>query len=85
MAVHLSNLNQGPAWTGFGNKRTMNLDDILYQNIVNSEYYTQIRTSLLDLDAIVDEIYEQVDHLGKHFEIFFLLMQTEKFVAFSHF
>jgi len=66
MSFHLSSLSQGPAWVAFGNKRTMNLDDILYQNIIASEYFIKIRTELLDLDSVVDEIYEQVDHLGMY-------------------
>jgi hypothetical protein len=89
-AIELASLNQGPAWVSWNNKRTANLDDILYQNIVACEYYQQIKLSVLDIDGIVDEIYNQVEHLGNNNLIFFcflfVLLKSEisKTLPFFH-
>lgn len=47
----------------YGSTTTYNLENVLYQNIVNSDYYTKTCEQLLTWDQIVDEIYEHVDHV----------------------
>lgn len=46
-----------------GNATTFNLENVLRQNIVGSDYYRQTCTALTNWSDIVDEIYESVDNV----------------------
>lgn len=47
----------------YGNKTTFNLENVLRQNIVSSEYYEKTCELLDTWDDIVDEIYDNVEHV----------------------
>ncbi|GIL73149.1 hypothetical protein Vretimale_4747 [Volvox reticuliferus] len=47
----------------YGSNTTYNLENVLRQNILGSDYYRQTCTSLNNWSDIVDEIYENVDHV----------------------
>ncbi len=46
-----------------GNATTFNLENVLRQNIVGSDYYRQTCTTLTNWSDIVDEIFESVDNV----------------------
>lgn len=47
----------------YGSSATYNLENVLRQNILGSDYYRQTCASLNNWSDIVDEIYENVDHV----------------------
>eukprot|EP00047_Mylnosiga_fluctuans_P019710 m.85206 g.85206 ORF g.85206 m.85206 type:complete len:361 (+) comp8234_c0_seq2:61-1143(+) len=47
----------------YGNRKTMNMNNILYTNIHESNYYRETCASLESFDEVIDEIYNRVDHL----------------------
>ncbi|GFR41101.1 hypothetical protein Agub_g1746 [Astrephomene gubernaculifera] len=47
----------------YGSSTTFNLENVLRQNILGSDYYRQTCTTLNNWSDIVDEIYENVDHV----------------------
>ncbi|GIL42841.1 hypothetical protein Vafri_697 [Volvox africanus] len=47
----------------YGSDTTYNLENVLRQNILGSDYYRQTCTSLNNWSDIVDEVYENVDHV----------------------
>lgn len=47
----------------YGNQNTYNVENVLRQNILSSQYYEKRCQSLDTWDAVVDEIYETVDHV----------------------
>lgn len=49
-----------PVW---GNEETMNLNPILYQNIITSRYFKTDLEQVTTFHAIVDEIYNNVTYL----------------------
>jgi len=46
-----------------GNTTTYNVENVLRQNIINSDYYNKTCLKLSSWDEVVDEIYENVDHV----------------------
>ena len=44
----------------YGNTTTYNIENVLYQNIIQSEYYTKTCMKLETWEAIVDEIFYNV-------------------------
>ncbi|CAD7704842.1 unnamed protein product [Ostreobium quekettii] len=46
-----------------GNKTTFNMENVLRQNIINSEYFRDTCMKLGSWEEIVDEIYYNVDHV----------------------
>jgi hypothetical protein len=46
-----------------GNTTTFNVENVLRQNILSSDYYQKTCEPLTTWDQIVDEIYEHVDHV----------------------
>ncbi|GLC44368.1 hypothetical protein PLESTB_000476900 [Pleodorina starrii] len=47
----------------YGSSTTYNLENVLRQNILGSDYYRQTCSTLNNWSDIVDEIYENVDHV----------------------
>eukprot|EP00854_Cymbomonas_tetramitiformis_P016186 gene16186-19208_t len=46
----------------YGNKGTFNVEGVLQQNIVNSDYYKELYQRVSTWNEIVDEIYNEVTH-----------------------
>ena len=46
-----------------GNTTTFNLENVLYQNIQRSLYYTESCAELENVEQCIDEIYDNVDHI----------------------
>jgi pre-mRNA-splicing factor 38B len=46
-----------------GSKETFNVENVLRQNIVNSDYYRNTCMQLTCWEEIIDEIYESVQHV----------------------
>lgn len=47
----------------YGNATTFNLENVLKKNIVDSDYYNKSCLQLMSWSDVVDEIYENVDHV----------------------
>ncbi|GAX83496.1 hypothetical protein CEUSTIGMA_g10921.t1 [Chlamydomonas eustigma] len=47
----------------YGNATTFNVENVLRQNILSSEYYNKTCGELISWEDVVDEIYENVDHV----------------------
>lgn len=47
----------------YGNTTTYNLENVLKQNIVNSDYYNKSCIQINNWSDLVDEIYDNVDHV----------------------
>eukprot|EP00955_Chlamydomonas_euryale_P036190 350372-Chlamydomonas_euryale.AAC.3 len=47
----------------YGNTTTFNVENVLRQNILSSQYFERRCQSLVTWEQVVDEIYETVDHV----------------------
>ncbi len=57
--------DDGSIFVVHGNKESANMETVLKQNILNSEYYRNSCTKLLTWAQIIDEVYETVQvHLA---------------------
>lgn len=47
----------------YGNQTTFNVENVLRQNILNSEYFRKTCSQLSSWEEVVDEIYYNVQHV----------------------